>query len=156
MCILLTCYCYIDSRQTCCLCIKNKNSIKYIQLADILELALNIGGVYCFIRYSHTLLLPLLILTLGNFISLIFRIIGSFSLCCGRHSLKAKQDFFFTRAFGLFFQSLVFFLQIMLTVLIFDNKFSFASRSDDELIEENYDKFSHGLCVFCPPDECQE
>ena len=60
-----------------------------------------------------------------------------------------------TRVFGLFFQILVFFAQIALTVLVFDNKVSLASRNEDQSIGDNYDKFSHGLCVFCPPDECQ-
>ena len=42
-----------------------------------------------------------------------------------------------------------------MTVLVFKNKIIFATSSADAVIDDNYDRLSYGLCVFCSPDDCQ-
>ena len=42
-----------------------------------------------------------------------------------------------------------------LTVLIFNNKISFLASGADWAVDDNYDRLSYGLCVFCRPSECQ-
>ena len=154
MCIEILACC--DSDKTCCIFFKNKHSIKYIQFVDWVELLLNLAALIYFLNYADTLLLPILVVILGNFLPVSIRLLGSFIRWCGCFKLWTRKAFFSTRVFALVCQIVVLMSQICLTLLIFKNIISFSSsRADEQAIDDNYDRLSYGLCVFCSPDECQ-
>ena len=105
MCIeFLTCWCCWDSDKTCCIFVRNQDSIKYIQLADWVELLVNVAALVGFLRFSDTLLLPLVVVVLGNFLPLTIRLLGSFIRCCGCCKLWTRKAFLTTRVLGLLCQ----------------------------------------------------
>ena len=102
MCIeFLTCWCLCDQEQTCCIFIRNAASIKYIQLADWVELVVTVTAVVLYVTYADTLLLPFAVVLLGNLLPLSIKLMGSFLRWCGCFKLWTRKAFLSTRVIAL-------------------------------------------------------
>ena len=155
MCIeFLTCWCLCNQEQTCCIFFQHVDSIKYIQLADWVELVASITALVLFLNYADTLILHFVVVLFGNFLPLSIRLIGSYIRWCGLFKLWTRKAFFNTRLLALVCQVVVLAAQVCLTVLVFKNKITFAYSGADDVVDDNYAKLSYGLCVFCSPDDC--
>ena len=156
MCIeFLTCWCFSSQNSHCCIFFDNQKSIRYIQLLDWIEFTLTIVGIYLYFTFSEQWLIPILFTSVGHLLPSSIRIVGSLLWWIGCCKLTSLKQFYKTRFLANFFQICLICAQMALTVLIFNNKISFLASGADWAVDDNYDRLSYGLCVFCRPSECQ-
>ena len=133
MCFIEVFWAMCRSEKNCCFCIKVRNGLKGLYLADIFETCINVALVVLYFRIRDQItLVPWVFILFGNLIPIAIRLLGLMLRACGMLRLWTREAYFCTRLWALLFMFVILVIQVAATYYVIQNEV--ASLKDLPLV----------------------